>query len=102
MKLRILAIAMVLAASAAPASETMRCGKWVIDDETTLEELIAKCGAPASKAVTEADVYAHGPKGRIAVGKSVTERWTYDRGSRSFRMVVTIVDGKLKSIDKAE
>ncbi|MBM4220014.1 MAG: DUF2845 domain-containing protein [Gammaproteobacteria bacterium] len=26
------------------------------------------------------------------------EKWTYDRGSQSFDMVVTIVDGTIKSI----
>jgi hypothetical protein len=102
--LPILTILALCVGGAAQASETMRCGKWVVDDEATLKELLSKCGAPATREVKEEDV--HGPslggRGTRIIGKTKTERWTYDRGSRAFRMVVTIVDGKIKSIDKAQ
>lgn len=81
------------------AAETMRCGSWVVSPETTVEDLLKKCGPPTSKQVTTEDVRARGPSGSFKVGETVTEQWIYDRGSRSFTMVVTIVDGEVKSIE---
>lgn len=80
-------------------AETMRCGSWVVSPDTTVEDLLKKCGAPTSKQVTTEDVRARGPGGSFKVGETVTEKWSYDRGSRSFTMVVTIVDGEVKSIE---
>ena len=89
---------------AAAADEPMRCGKWVVTSEATVEELLGKCGAPAAKDISTHDVYAAGPlPGRTRkVGVTTTERWTYDRGPQSFRMTVAIVDGKISSIERAE
>jgi len=104
MKLRHSMLALTTIASSVCGAETMRCGKWVIDSEVTLEKLLAKCGEPAKKEVKEEDVHAPSRTGygtRI-IGKTRTERWIYDRGSRAFLMVVTIVDGKVKSIGRAE
>jgi len=88
----------------AQADESMRCGKWVVSSDTSVGELLAKCGAPASKKVSTRDLYGPGAQpGRTRkVGVSTTERWTFDRGSQSFRMIVTIVDGKVASIARAE
>ncbi|MGE3395028.1 MAG: DUF2845 domain-containing protein [Steroidobacteraceae bacterium] len=36
------------------------------------------------------------------MGTSTIETWTYDRGSQSFAMVVTIVDGKIKSMERGD
>jgi len=98
-----LALCALAAFPAAQADESMRCGKWVVTSEVSVSELIAKCGAPASKEVSTQDLYGPGAQpGRTRkAGVSTTERWTYDRGSRSFRMIVTIVDGKVASIDRA-
>ena len=104
MNLKFLIITGAFTACSAEASETMRCGRWVVDNQTTVAELIAKCGQPTSKEATEEEVRSPAARGRgtFVVGKTVTERWTYERGSRAFRMVVTIVDGELKSIDRVE
>ena len=87
----------------AQADESMRCGKWVVTSAVSVGELLAKCGEPASKEVSTRDLYGPGAQpGRTRkAGVSTTERWTFDRGSRSFRMIVTIVDGKVASIDRA-
>ncbi|MGH8198222.1 MAG: DUF2845 domain-containing protein [Steroidobacteraceae bacterium] len=86
------------------AAETFRCGQWIASPDMSVEELLEKCGAPTSKTVEVIDVY--GPTvagaGRVKRGKSTIEKWTYDRGSQSFAMVVTIVDGKLKGMERAE
>jgi hypothetical protein len=39
---------------------------------------------------------------RRTVGTTITEYRTYDRGTRSFRILVTIVDGRIRSIERAE
>jgi len=87
-------------ASPAAIAETFRCGQWIASPDMSVEELVEKCGAPASKSVETIDVYGPtvGGAGRVKRGKSTIETWTYDRGSQSFAMVVTIVDGKIKSM----
>ena len=97
-------LSMLGLATPAVADASMRCGSWIVTSEATVEELINKCGEPATKDVSTADVYAAGPQPNRSrkVGVTTTERWTYDRGPQAFRMIVTIVDGKLKSIDRAK
>ena len=36
------------------------------------------------------------------VGTKITERWLYRRGTQSLPMLVTIIDGKIQSIERAE
>ena len=91
-----LALLLPLAASA----ETFRCGKWIIDQETTREELLQKCGAPTSRESRVEDVRAPNvyTGGNNKVGETVIETWTWDLGSGKSPMVVTIVDGQVKKI----
>ena len=104
MNLQVLALTGALAACSAQASETMRCGKWLVDAQASREELSAKCGEPDRKEIKTEEVRRHNKfgTGSQVVGTTNVERWIYHRGSRSFEMIVTIVDGKIKSIDKAE
>ncbi len=82
-------------------AETFRCGQWIASPDMSVEELLEKCGAPTTKSVEVVDVYAATVAGgRNRVGTSTIETWTYDRGSQSFPMVVTIVDGKIKSMGR--
>ena len=88
----------------AVGAETFRCSQWIASPDMSVEELLDKCGAPATKTVETIDV--HGPAtsgaGRVKRGTSTIETWTYDRGSQSFAMVVTIVDGRIKSMVRGE
>jgi|SRR5215831_9152561 len=86
----------------AAAAETFRCGKWIIDDETTLEQLEQKCGPPSHREMRTEDIRAPNvyTGGHEKVGETVIETWIYDRGSRASPMVVTIVDGKIKHIER--
>jgi hypothetical protein len=97
---------LVLAAGAtlAHADESMRCGKWVVNSDLPTAELLSKCGEPSSKDSTTDDIRAKHASGRgtFVVGQTTTERWYYERGPGALRMVVTVVDGKIKSIDRAE
>ncbi len=57
-----------------------------------------------SKTVEQIDIYgpAVSGAGRVKRGTSTVEKWTYERGSQLFAMVVTIVDGEIKGMDRAE
>jgi len=94
----------LLAMASAAHADSMRCGKWVVTSDVTVQELVSKCGEPAAKDVATRDIYGPGAAaGRTRkVGISTTEYWTYDRGSRAFRMIVTIVDGKVASIERGQ
>lgn len=96
--------ALVLLTLAAPAAhaENFRCGQWIASPDMSVDELLEKCGAPTTKDVSVEDVYgpAHSGQGRVKVGTTTVETWTYDRGSQASPMVVTIVDGKIKSMQR--
>jgi hypothetical protein len=95
-----IAVAGILATMSARA-ETFRCGQWIASPDMTVEDLLQKCGEPTIRTTETVDVYARtAAGGRIRTGTSVVETWTYDRGSQSFAMVVTIVDGKIKSMER--
>jgi hypothetical protein len=103
MKLQKIALVpLLLILPLAASAETFRCGKWVIDEETTLSELTQKCGPPTShesrvEDVRQRDQYTGG---MMKVGETTIETWTYDRGPQALVMVVTIVDGRIKSIER--
>ena len=94
---------LLLALLGAPASaETFRCGQWIASPEMTVDELLEKCGPPTNQTSQTIDVYGPGVSGggRIKRGTSTIEKWTYDRGNQAAPMVVTIVDGKIKSMER--
>jgi len=79
--------------------EPVRCGNYIVTSEATVAELQEKCGQPTTQQVTEEEVRTPAGEGDSRVIRTtVTEIWTYDRGSRAFKIVVTIVDGKIKNI----
>ena len=101
-RLTVGALAVVLVISQAASGESFRCGSWIASEDMTVDELLEKCGEPAKRTSETIDVY--GPSvsggGRIKRGTSIIEKWTYDRGSQAAPMVVTIVDGKIKSMER--
>jgi hypothetical protein len=68
----------------------------------TVEELLEKCGEPSQKSAEQVDVYGPGVSGsgNVKRGTVTIEKWTYDRGSQAAAMVVTIEDGKIKSMER--
>ncbi len=96
------ALVAVLIVSQPAFAESFRCGQWIASEDMSVEELLQKCGAPTQKTSETIDVY--GPSvsgaGRVKRGTSVIEKWTYDRGSQAAPMVVTIVDGKITSMER--
>ena len=88
-----------LAASAA----SMRCGKWVVSETASTAEILKKCGEPQKKDVSHEDVYVRNALGNTnKAGVKVTERWRYQASNRVLPMLVTIVDGKVVSIERTE
>lgn len=95
----------LLLLAAIPASaESFRCGSRIVSEDSTVEELLALCGEPTSKTVETVDVYgpAASGSGRVKRGTITIEKWTYDRGSQSFPMLVTIEDGRIKSMERGQ
>jgi hypothetical protein len=95
----LLCILLPLAASA----ESMRCGKWVVSETASSAEILEKCGEPQKKDVSHEDVYARNTLGNTnKIGVKVTERWRYQASNRVLPMLVTIVDGKVVSIERTQ
>ena len=84
-------------------AESMRCGKWVVNEQAAAAEILDKCGDPQRKEVREEDVYSRNPAGFTnKQGVKRTELWYYKRSSQALEMVVQIVDGKVISIQRAD
>lgn len=97
----LLAALLAIFGSSAQADETFRCGQRIVSSDLTVEDLVARCGAPDSKESRTEDVMVRNQYGvMVKDGETVTETWTYDRGTRAAPMVVTIVDGKIRSIER--
>lgn len=87
----------------AASAESMRCGKWVISETSAAAEILEKCGEPQQKDVEREDVFGKNTLGNpIKLGVKVTERWRYQASNRVLPMLVTIVDGKVVSIERTE
>ncbi|MGH8186865.1 MAG: DUF2845 domain-containing protein, partial [Steroidobacteraceae bacterium] len=100
---RILLSLIILIIPGVAASESMRCGKWIVNEDTSPDEIAAKCGEPQEKEVKTEDVLGINALGNpIKLGVSTTERWYYKRSPGSLTMVVTVLDGKTKTIERAE
>ena len=99
-----IAVAVLPAFAAQAADSNFRCGKWVASRDMSVTELRAKCGDPASRESRVEDVLARNQNTGLMYRSGVTqvEVWTYDRGSTAPPMIVTIVDGRIKSIERSQ
>jgi hypothetical protein len=87
----------------AASAESMRCGKWIVNESMTTDEILQKCGEPQKKDVSKEDVFSKNPQGYVTKrGEQVTERWYYKPSSGSLTMLVKILDGKVVSIERAD
>jgi hypothetical protein len=87
----------------ASSADSMRCGKWVVNETMTTDEILQKCGEPQKKDVSKDDVFAKNPAGFVTKhGEQVIERWYYKPSSGSLTMMVKILDGKVVSIERAD
>ena len=87
-------------ALSARADDTMRCGNALITVGMVGPQVVAKCGQPKDKDVTDAPQRVRRSNGtRGVVGTVRIERWTYDRGYGQFPALLTFEGGKLRSIE---
>ena len=87
----------------AASAESMRCGKWVVNETASSAEILEKCGEPQKQEVSHEDVYARNTLGNTnKIGVKITERWRYQASNRVLPMLVTIVDGKVLSIERTD
>jgi Protein of unknown function (DUF2845) len=85
------------------SADSMRCGKWIVNETMTTNEILQKCGEPQKKDVEKADVFAKNPAGYTTKrGEQVIERWYYKPSQGSLTMTLKIVDGKVVSIERAD
>ena len=70
----------------------------------TPSELTSKCGPPTSHDSRTEDIKARNRNNGLLIktGETTTETWIYDRGPQAAPMVVIIVDGRIKSIERQE
>jgi hypothetical protein len=96
----VLVAALLVLPMTASADETFRCGKWIASSDMSVEELLAKCGEPTSRESSTEDVLARNQFGlMVKVDEVARETWIYDRGANP-AMVVVIVDGRIKSLER--
>jgi hypothetical protein len=88
----------------AQADESFRCGKWVVTSSASVSELLEKCGQPMNLQSKTEDIMVRNVNTGLMMktGETVTETWTFDRGTQAAAMVATIVDGRLKSLERKQ
>lgn len=83
-------------------AETFRCGQWIVSRDLSPDEVIQRCGLPDSRESRIEDVKVRNRNNglMVKVGETITESWVYQRGTQAPPMVITIVDGRIKSIER--
>jgi len=93
--------ALLLVATTVHADETFRCGQWIANSDMSVSELLSKCGQPDDRQSSTEDVMVRNKHGLMQkTGETRIETWTWDRGPNAAPMVATIVDGRIKSIER--
>lgn len=102
MKKPVCLLAIMWLLPAAAHAESFRCGQWIVSSDLTPAEVIARCGEPASRDSRTEDVRVRNRNNglMVKVGETTTETWVYERGTQAPPMVITIVDGRIKSIER--
>jgi hypothetical protein len=98
----LIAAALMLWPLSASSDENFRCGQWIASSKLSVEELTRKCGPPTHREVSTEDVLVRNRDNglMVKVGESQVETWVYERGTTAPPMVVTIVDGRIKKIER--
>jgi hypothetical protein len=84
------------------ADENFRCGQHIVSSDMTLTELTARCGQPTSREKRTEPVRVRNRNTGLMMnaGETTTETLTWNRGTLAEAMVVTVVDGKIKSLER--
>jgi hypothetical protein len=100
----LLALAITARAAPAAADSSIRCEGGIVSEGDARIDLLGKCGLPAlqdGRVGSRTQVATAWPQGGVqrSVG-AVVEEWTYDFGPRSFVEVVTLVNGRVRSVER--
>jgi hypothetical protein len=76
-----------------------RCGNSLVSADSSVADLLKKCGKPSSQRATTQDVYS---SEHVKVGTTTIETWRYNRGTTAPPMIVIIIDGTIQSIDEGK
>jgi hypothetical protein len=98
---RLILLAIMLCyAGAAEAYGSLRCKGKIIDPGATMAEVVALCGPPSTRIISQVPARARVATGFSRfIGFTTTEQWVYDRGWGKFPAVLTFHDGKILRID---
>jgi hypothetical protein len=90
---------LLCAAFVSHADENFRCGQSIVSSDMTLGEIV---GQPASREKRTEPVKVRNRNTGLMVnaGETTTETLTWNRGTLAEAMVVTVVDGKVRSIER--
>jgi hypothetical protein len=95
--------ALVIVTPGVSPGDTFRCGNRLVSEQSSISEIISRCGAPTSKEASEVHPTIRNKNGSVVRLPPVrTEVWTYRRESGALPMRVTIVDGKVKAVEIAK
>ena len=92
---------LLLFTGAADAYGSLRCEGRLIHVGASVAEVMALCGEPSRRIVTQVPVRAAGVLTGFTrfVGYATSEQWIYDRGWGKFPAVLHIDAGKIQRID---
>jgi hypothetical protein len=93
----LIALSLCAAATPALADETFVCGGQIIQPGMSQSAVLAQCGEPTSKTVTEVPVRS----GNMVSGTTSESRWTYASYS-STRVLVFDADSLVSIIDPSD
>jgi hypothetical protein len=84
-------------------ADTFRCGDKLVSESSSLQQILSLCGEPTRKEISESQPIIYSPNGTVQRAPVVrTEVWIYDRSNTPIQMKVVVVDGKVKSVERAQ
>ena|SRR5689334_14044800 len=96
----VLALAALTLATTAAHADTLRCGKYLIEEGASQAEVGSKCGAPDQEMNVTEPTYAFNREGyRYQTGTATKIVWRYQRAPGKFPAVLTFEDGVLKKLE---
>lgn len=96
MKAAILLIFLVMASSVVYA-DSYRCGRKIVRDGDSADDLLRVCGEPQHKERTRTFMTVDGHYRKVSV-----QRWYYRKSERSLEHVMLIYEGRIAAIDVAD
>jgi Protein of unknown function (DUF2845) len=101
MRATCMCLALLVSCGALRAEEdVIRCKGGLVQRGMIAEEVKAKCGEPKSIDVESVPIRVRRANGSSGiVGTTEIERWTYDRGVGQFPAVLTLEEGKVKTLE---